>query len=152
MLCLREGNFSLPFVLSTVLILLWGLLLPWPLVPTAQRQPPLRRQPQSCTGLHSSQEAKAATAEVTSASGICVQAQLLQAGALLLPLARLVIYSQTSLALHISALHLPPAYSPVPVLDHPRESHFSFLPLLALPAEWQHGARSRTHHYLATTQ
>lgn len=80
MLCLREGNFSLPFVLSTVLILLWGLLLPWPLVPTAQRQPPLRRQPQSCTGLHSSQEAKAATAEVTSASGICVQAQLLSWG------------------------------------------------------------------------
>lgn len=74
------------------------------------------------------------------------------AGALLLPLARLVTYSQTPLGLYISTLHLPPAYDPVPVLDCPHESHFSYLPLPALPAEWQHGAKSRTHHYLAPTQ
>lgn len=79
-LCLREGSFSLPFALPTLLILLWGLLLPQPLVPTAQRQPPSRRQLQACAGLCSSQEAKADTAGISSASGICVQAQLLSWG------------------------------------------------------------------------
>lgn len=72
--------------------------------------------------------------------------------ALLLLLARLVTYSQTPLGLNISTLHLPPAYDPVPVLDHPHESYFSYLPIPALPAEWQHGAKSRTHHYLTPAQ
>lgn len=147
-LCLREGSFSLPFALTTLLILLLGLLPPQPLVPTAQRQP--------------SQEGKHSPELVSAAAKRQKQLQLgsllllasvfkpsFSAGALLLPLARLVTYSQTPQGLHISTLHLPPAHDPVPVLNYPRESHFSYLPLPALPAEWQHGTKSKTHHCLA---
>lgn len=111
---------------------------------------PSTRQPQPCTGLCSSQEAKAATAGVSPASGICIKPSC-SAGALLLSLARLVTYSQTPLDLEVSTLHLPPAYDPIPVLDYSHKSRFSHLPLPAYPAERQHKdkGRTNTHHHLA---
>lgn len=48
----------------------------------------------------------------------------------------LLTSSQMPLGLEVSALHLPPAYDPVPVLDYPRESRFFHRPLPASPEEW----------------
>lgn len=115
-----------------------------------QRQSPSRRQPpQPWAGLCSSREAKAATAGVSPASGICVEPSC-SARALLLCLARLVTYSQTSLRLDVGTLHLPPAYDPVPVLDYSRESRF--FPTSVFQSTWRSGStRTRVEQPPITT-